>query len=211
MAYKPRAVATVFSRSAAEILAHLKSVAQKHHSTTDTIIYSIAASPSHIDALEPLLKTVRSITNGSSIGCLSAPISNNLAVSYAIFDETLATPFRSEVKGRVAPQVGKWHAFRRKDERKPRWPESSNLLDDPGSLDWQKLWENPSSKNDLPKFLASFRDFSQSCPESIHSIIYFSDKAPEGLSKGLSAAFPRALKASINIQCFAFSVHANYR
>ncbi|KAE9392177.1 hypothetical protein BT96DRAFT_1000588 [Gymnopus androsaceus JB14] len=79
-----------------------------------------------------------------------------------------ATLFRSTIPGKEKIQVGRWHAFRRKDETKLEHEESISLPE--GTVDWDRFVED----------------------EHVSSVLYFSDLSPEGLSAAISETFPKA-------------------
>lgn len=124
----------------------------------------------------------------SSLGCLSAPLSSGcISCSIALLNPRNAISFRSTIAGQEKTQVGRWHAFRRKDERNE---EDLTLLE--GTVDWDRLWKSNSrrTRKDLPDELTRLD------AEHASSILYFSDLSPEGLSSAISESFPGASQVS---------------
>lgn len=67
-------------------------------------------------------------------------------------------PFRSTIRGREAPQVGRWHNFRLKDE------ENFNADVPPGmedglkeSVNWDEVWDRSAGNISLPNDLQRLR------------------------------------------------------
>ncbi|KAJ7212274.1 hypothetical protein GGX14DRAFT_448494 [Mycena pura] len=139
-----------------------------------------------------IAQLVRHLTTFSphTIGCLSAPLphhySSLVSCSFAIFQHDECIPFRSQIPGREAPQVGRWHSFRHKS------PQSHVLGADvpSGRIDWESVWDQSLTNNELPPALLTLSR------DEIETIIYLSDSAPEGLSNAL-ASFSRSTKLGL--------------
>ncbi|OBZ76682.1 hypothetical protein A0H81_03932 [Grifola frondosa] len=80
----------------------------------------------------------------------------------AVFDEKMATPFRSTIPGRKAAQVGRWHSFHKEESR------DRALSADPSSeMDWEDIWTKGTSNYVLPPELENLS------ANSVNAIVYF--------------------------------------
>ncbi|KAJ7069943.1 hypothetical protein C8F01DRAFT_976988 [Mycena amicta] len=141
---------------------------------------------------EDLAKLVRQLTKFSpqTIGCLSAPLPhrNLLSCSFALFDPKTCTPFRSQIPGREAPQVGRYHSFRRRGAL-----QRDSFGQDgppPEGVDWDSVWDKSVTVTEPPVALHGLS------PDDVGTIVYLTDGAPEGLSNSLSR-FTRANKLGL--------------
>ncbi|KIM66880.1 hypothetical protein SCLCIDRAFT_61631, partial [Scleroderma citrinum Foug A] len=149
------------------------------------------------------------------VGCISAPVpignssqdSDHCSVSLALVD---GIPFHSTIPGRSEPQVGRWHAGRNRisseDDTQTNYVAGSTepdifhtVLGKNGEVDWKKLWSLPSSSDrgvgyELPQDLLPI---AADRPSTIDNIIYFSDRASEGISTALQNAFPSSNKLAL--------------
>ena len=73
-------------------------------------------------------------------------------LSVAVFDSQVVTPFRSTIKGKEPVQVGRWHAFRRRNESS----EELQLPEDSTGIDWESVWAR-KSVNTLPPELEALK------------------------------------------------------
>ncbi|KAF5380758.1 hypothetical protein D9757_007162 [Collybiopsis confluens] len=169
---------SVISRSPSAILARLKQI-NAHNAGT---VLFVLSSPNKSSELSTLVDALVNISPHSTVGCLSAsPSPGLISCSVALFDTKTVIPFRSTIPGQEKTQVGRWHAFRKKDER-----ETEHLPDD---VDWNNLWKPRSRADELPGQLSNAADIS--------SVVYFSDLFPEGLSSAISDALPRATQLGL--------------
>ncbi|KAJ3909032.1 hypothetical protein F5879DRAFT_188923 [Lentinula edodes] len=174
---------TIISRSSASVLSRLQRIKSQYASTPHTFLFALSATTQSSE-LSSLVDTLMDFSSTSSLGCLSAPLSSGyISCSIALFDPKNAISFRSTIAGQEKTQVGRWHAFRRKDERKE---EDLTLLE--GTVDWDRLWKSNGrgTRKDLPDELTRLD------AEHASSILYFSDLSPEGLSSAISESFPGA-------------------
>ena len=158
---------------------------------------------------QDLSRLVRELTGFSSetAGCLSAPLpfqghDSRISCSIAIFDPVNAVLFRSTIPGRAQPQVGRWHAFRNKDNPPP---EAQLPSEEP--IHWDDVWRRDTASISLPPELQSLKTGSPNSLTSItpsstlssdaevSEIIYMSDRSPEGLLNSLNA-FPKTTRVS---------------
>ncbi|TFK69551.1 hypothetical protein BDN72DRAFT_840280 [Pluteus cervinus] len=178
---------TLLTRSPTALLSQLSRLSKTYKDNS-----SIFALSCNIDAPN-LSSLVHELTNFSSetAGCLSAPLPGNgredmISCSVAVFDKCQATMFRSTIPGREAPQVGRWHSFRRKVEV----PHQSPEVDASGNVDWNGLWDRYGSSSGLPIELQHLKT------REVDLIVYFSDPSHEGLSNNLDT-FSNATKLGL--------------
>ena len=114
-----------------------------------------------------------------------------LSCSIGIFDSTHCVPFRSELAGRAQPQVGRWHAFRKKDDIDSKAMDAKSRLDwermkdsADGKVNWENIWHPSSSTTSLssllPESLQKVEQVIMPLPSLIlHSnSFFFTHKAP---------------------------------
>ncbi|KAJ3979996.1 hypothetical protein F5890DRAFT_1420476 [Lentinula detonsa] len=173
---------TIISRSFTSVLSRLNRLKSQYASSPHTFLFALS-TPNHSSELSSLVDTLMAFSPKSSLGCLSAPLTPGyISCSVALLDPKSAILFRSTIAGQEKTQVGRWHAFRRKDER-----EDEDLAL-PEDTDWDNLWKATSTRKrqGLPDELTRLD------AEHISSVLYFSDLSPEGLSSVISKSFPRA-------------------
>ncbi|KAI9000848.1 hypothetical protein BD414DRAFT_472912 [Trametes punicea] len=176
-------MSTILSRKSADIIGYISKL--RSSLSGNPLLYTISVSH-HTESsdLADLVSSVKSLSR-NSVGCLSAAIPSSRpgwqqysAVSLASFDEKHATLFRSTIPGRKAPLVGRWHAMHKEKQPDPEAP-----IGQSGDMDWESALSNAYDGNALPPPLSGLS------PESVDSVLYFSDNAPEGLSSALSKFF----------------------
>ncbi|KAG6332086.1 hypothetical protein ID866_7004 [Astraeus odoratus] len=202
-------VTTVVGKDFSVLLAALSRVRLPESSST-TLLFSLAPSPT--TNLKQLSAFTTSLTERFPIhvGCISAPLPasgrphlNTCSFSFAL---TEGIPFRSIIPGHPEIQVGRWHAGRNRDvsgtRDRAKDPADAELgdyepsifdaaLKDNGKVDWDKVWSLPLSSGPgvayrLPEELQKVKS------STISSVVYFSDRAPEGITAELQNAFPSA-------------------
>lgn len=197
---------TLLSRSPTSLLALLSSLSKLHadHSLLFALSASSTVRAQDLSALVSRLNTFSRHT----IGCLSAPLPghyrNYISCSLAVFDPAEAVLFRSTIPGRVVPQVGRWHAFRKKEGDKR---DAQRGFDDVPD-NWGEVWDRSAGEKKLPVELQGLKsDFAISSrvhdiklpvysPDDVHEIVYLSDLAPEGLTSSLGV-FKHATKVRL--------------
>ncbi|KZT28816.1 hypothetical protein NEOLEDRAFT_1129049 [Neolentinus lepideus HHB14362 ss-1] len=154
------------------------------------LFFALAANASSESELSALLADLTSFAP-LNVGCLSGVLSQKPALvscSFAVFDKSTSTIFRSTIPGRAEPQVGRWHAFRKKGEPTP--PPGSYSVGLNEDINWEDVWKRDVGGNELPDALKELR------PESVTGVAYLSDSSPEGLSNALND-FPSANKLGL--------------
>jgi hypothetical protein len=146
---------TLLSRSPTSLLSLLSRLSESH--ANRFLLFALSASsavrPKDLQALAECLNTF----SRNTIGCLSAPLPSRhrtlISCSLAIFDPSEAVLFRSTIPGRAAPEVGRWHAFRKKDEDNHG---GRHGLD--GAFgNWGEVWDRSAEENKLPVELQSLK------------------------------------------------------
>jgi hypothetical protein len=146
---------TVLARSSTAILSHISRLSKLYPD------HPLAFALSPNVQSQDLSKLVKGLTEFSSqsIGCLSSPLPGStsqslISCSLAIFDPEQSVLFRSEIAGKAAPQVGRWHAFRKKDDV-PSQIEGQEELKE--SVNWGDVWNRNTGDNPLPEQLQSLK------------------------------------------------------
>jgi hypothetical protein len=197
---------TILARAPAAILSYISRLSTVY--TDHAVVFALNANAPELQMLVSRLTKL----SPQSIGCLSAPLpglasEGLISCSLAVFDICNVVSFRSTIPGRAAPQVGRWHAFRQRNDKPGETlpPGMENGLKE--SMNWDAIWDRSAGDNALPEelqvmrcvfmfilwFLSLFNGPSR--PDDVNSVVYFSDNAPEGLSNSL-ASLPRATKVS---------------
>lgn len=178
---------TVVARTPSALLASLDRFYLQSKAKGDTLLFALSA-PS--DALSEITSHLTSHFS-RHIGCLSSPLPayrSHITCAVALLD---GIAFRSTISGRADHQVGRWHAARHSSAQQLR-AEQSNVFEefsgDLSRVNWEDIWDRStkSARDMLPVELRTVR------PEDVSSILYFSDKAPEGVAKVLKATFPHS-------------------
>lgn len=203
---------TLVGRSPSALLTELSNLCLPEPSSK-TLLFTLAPSSNVTQRQLSALSTSLTKHFPVHVGCIAAPVPlsgqrpAHCSVSLAFVD---GIPFRSTIPGLPETQVGRWHAGRNRSFSEsgthPSDNGSTNLgpadmlgsafMSD-GKIDWEKVWSVPSSSglksepDPLPEALRNLE------PPTIGGIIYFSDKSPEGISRGLQNAFPSAHKLAL--------------
>ena len=147
---------TILARTPAAILSHLSRLSATY--AEHSVIFALNASAPELPTLVSHLTKLSSQT----VGCLSAPLpglahEGLISCSLAIFDKRNAVSFRSTIPGRAAPQVGRWHAFRQKNDKpENQWPPGmENGFAE--SMNWDDIWDRSAGANELPNEFQAVR------------------------------------------------------
>lgn len=145
---------TLLTRSPGALLSRVSQLSKLYRD--HSLLFALS---SNTDAAD-LSHLVDGLTSFSSqaVGCLSAPLPGYdghglIACSLAVFDRGRVVPFRSTIPGKEATQVGRWHAFRKKDDVS-RDTEGESLT---GKVDWEDVWDRNTKGNTLPQELQALR------------------------------------------------------
>ncbi|KAG1743215.1 uncharacterized protein EDB91DRAFT_1126270 [Suillus paluster] len=177
---------TIVARTPTALLASLDRFHLLSKAKGSTLLFALSA-PS--DTLSVITSHLNSHFP-RHIGCLSSPLPayrSHIMCAVALLD---GITFRSTIAGRAVPQVGRWHAARRSSQQ-PLPAAQSNVFGefsgDLGRVNWEDIWDRSAgSAQELPVELRMAR------PDDVSSILYFSDKAPEGIAKALKVTFPHS-------------------
>lgn len=177
---------TVVARTPSALLASLDRFHLQSKAKGGTLLFALSA-PS--DALSVITSHLKSHFP-RHIGCLSSPLPayrSHITCAIALLD---GIAFRSTIAGRADPQVGRWHAARHTSTRQLPAARSNvfgEFNGDFGRVNWEDIWDRSiTSTQEIPVELRTSR------PEDVSSILYFSDKAPEGIARALKANFPHS-------------------
>ncbi|KAG2131817.1 hypothetical protein DEU56DRAFT_813472 [Suillus clintonianus] len=178
---------TVVARTPSALLTSLDRFHLQSKATAGTLLFALAAPSETLSVITSHLKS----RFPRHIGCLSSPLPayrSHIMCAVALLD---GITFRSTIAGRADPQVGRWHAARRSSTRQLPAAQSNFFEEfhgDLGRINWDDIWDKSatSSQEMMPVELRMAR------PEDVSSILYFSDKAPEGIAKALKATFPHS-------------------
>ncbi|KAF7767884.1 hypothetical protein Agabi119p4_7127 [Agaricus bisporus var. burnettii] len=163
-------LSTYFSRSPIRLLSRINTLAKQYAGHDLTLLFALS---SNIPDPEHLGKAVNELTRFDrtrTVGCLSGRLGGTtisevkmdqdvVSLAVAFMDSGMVRPFRSTIPGRDEAQVGRWHAFRKKDE-----PEPVEVPLDDDTLVW-----------------GDERALNFYSPSHIQGVLYFSDLKPEGL------------------------------
>ncbi|KAG2130666.1 uncharacterized protein EDB93DRAFT_1179731 [Suillus bovinus] len=178
---------TVVARTPNALLASLDRFHLQSKAKSGTFLFALSA-PS--DALSIITSRLKSHFP-RHIGCLSSPLPayrSHIMCAVALLN---GITFRSTIAGRADPQVGRWHATRHPSLQQLPARQSNvfeELNRDFGRVNWEDIWDGSAmaAQEMMPVELRTAR------PEDVSSILYFSDKAPEGIAKVLKANFPHS-------------------
>ncbi|KAH7915434.1 hypothetical protein BJ138DRAFT_997911 [Hygrophoropsis aurantiaca] len=165
---------TIIARAPSTIVSYLNKISSKH--AKDSIVFTLSANSPDLSTLVSQLTAL----SPSHIGCLTSPThGDTLSCSIAAFSRNEVTSFRSTIPGRAEPQVGRWHAFREKEAKA-----ATSMIDieenKDGSIKWEDVWDRNVGPDVLPAELKALS------PDTVTSMIYFSDLAPEGLLNSIT-------------------------
>ncbi|EPQ30322.1 uncharacterized protein PFL1_01848 [Pseudozyma flocculosa PF-1] len=129
----------------------------------------------------------------------AAPISSPTlhSVSLSLLPGVNAVPFRSQIPGRAEIAVGRW------PDRKPAWQQGTerradlldrahrstdtSAADEPAQhTDWRDIWGRENVDGAVPPELDALD------PNSVLSLLFFTDPSPQGLIEGFTSRFPRS-------------------
>lgn len=151
---------TIVSRKLSDILTHVSRInlAFPGHVPLFTLSASSSLEQSQIQDLVTRLSTL----SPHAVGCLSAPVPSSsealragVTCSLAIFHKDNTVAFRSEIPGRNAPQVGRWHAFRKKDQDPTGFGTGATAQTDADDVNWEDVWAKHVDVPPLPSELMS--------------------------------------------------------
>ncbi|KAF8621401.1 hypothetical protein AX15_007813 [Amanita polypyramis BW_CC] len=172
-------LSTIISRSSSSILSHISHLSKSF--PNHPLLFTLSHNTSSADDLSNLVEKLTNFSS-QSVGCLSAPLpgphSIFTACSLAIFDPANVVTFRSTVPGRPQAQVGRWRPVGQGGVKEREWDHQEGCITD--VKDWGDVWNRSAGTGRLPDELEGLH------PDDTMSIIYMTDRAPEGLSNSLS-------------------------
>ncbi|KAJ3567082.1 hypothetical protein NP233_g6595 [Leucocoprinus birnbaumii] len=172
-------LSTLLARSPVRLLDRIKSIEERYAGHNMTLLFALSANFSDSQQLASAVNALTGLKNTSTLGCLSGRLGNSrigganvandaLSLSIAVLDSKNLVTFRSTIPGREEAQVGRWHAFRRKEEGLDK----ERSLEE--GLTWEEVW-NGGKVPSLPEGLHRLD------PREVQNILYLSDLKPEGL------------------------------
>jgi len=159
------------SRSSAGILAGISRLRQKFDRDSRVLLFALSSNA------PDLSQTVHQLGDLAvqSIGCLSAPEHPDIvSCSIALLDARKATPFRSDIPGRVPAQVGRWHSPKRMQDKTAAPTDDSLPLG--FGVDWEEVWSKGVSTPPLPQefqnlqFVCSHKDDRKYRPDASYLV-----------------------------------------
>jgi hypothetical protein len=174
----PLHLSTTLARTPCALQRQLIKLIDVYAERSRTCLFTLSAnfpSPQDLADTVNILKKFNK-KRGHTLGCLSDSFSavdfsksnhilghenySNpiLSCSLGIFKSSRVVPFRSIIPGKTQPQVGRWHAFRKKDstEDEDEYDLNARVGTDNGTVSWEDIWNRSGSKNiPLPEELRS--------------------------------------------------------
>jgi hypothetical protein len=175
----PLQLSTTLARTPRALQKQLVNLTDVYTNKTHTCLFALSANfPSSQDLGDTVDILTKFNKRGHTLGCLSDSFfavdfskSNHiwdheknyskpiLSCSIGIFDSSRVVPFRSTIPGKTQPQVGRWHAFRKKDDStydENEYELNARAGTDNGKVSWEDIWNRSASKNiPLPEELRS--------------------------------------------------------
>lgn len=135
---------TILAQSPKGVLNALAGLHKKY--SGHTLLFALSSNSPELSELVARLTTF----SKRSVGCLSAQAQEGtICCSLAFFDSQYATTFRSVIPGRAAPQVGRWHSFKK--------PDSTPDMEFDQTVDWEDVWSKSVGNHPLPEELQGTR------------------------------------------------------
>lgn len=200
MSPTPLHLSTILSNTPTGLFNQVTRLSAKYGNRGHTVLFALSANFPRSEDLQVAVEQLSNFNSapdgsvqnrtGHVIGCLSdsfagvsfqkllgkGPKANSLggadtlSCSIGVFDSTHCIPFRSDLAGRTQPQVGRWHAFRKKDE--DRGSDAAKSTES-GRLDWELMKNSAGGEVNWESIWSSssaFPNLSSLLPESLKSI-----------------------------------------
>ena len=173
----PLHLSTTLARTPYALQKQLVKLTDIYAKKAQTCLFALSANfPSSQDLADTVDILTKFNKRGHTLGCLSdsfldvdfskcnhiwdhenhsKPV---LSCSLGIFDSSRVVPFRSTIPGKSQPQVGRWHALRKKDgtDGDNGYELNAQVATDNGTVSWEDIWNRSASKNiPLPEELLS--------------------------------------------------------
>ncbi|KAJ3501111.1 hypothetical protein NLJ89_g9487 [Agrocybe chaxingu] len=203
---RPIHLSTVLSRSSTGLLSHIHDISLRHAGQGHTLLFALSANFPHAEDLQEVVSRLTKFNDvasggrgrGHTIGCLTDSYANcefpffswskdALSCAIAILDSTHCVPFYSNLRGRIQPQVGRWHSFRQTDEDSNRTMRSMEASPE---TNWEEVWSRSTAsggewRETLPQVL-------RSVAPDIQTLLHFSNPHPDDFTQTLTHNLPRA-------------------
>lgn len=173
----PLHLSTTLARTPYALQKQLVKLTDAYANKAHTCLFALSANfPFSQDLADTVDILTKFNKRGHTLGCLSDSFlavdfskSNHiwdhenyskpiLSCSIGIFDSSRVVPFTSTIPGKTQPQVGRWHAFRKKDSTDDENEHELNAQMGTynGTVSWDDIWNRSASKNiPLPEELRS--------------------------------------------------------
>ncbi|CAA7268452.1 unnamed protein product [Cyclocybe aegerita] len=199
-------LSTVLSRSSTGLLSHIQDISLRHAGQGHTLLFALSANFPLAEDLQEVVSRLTKFNDvasgdtgrGHTIGCLTDSYVNcefpffrqskdALSCAIAILDSTYSVPFYSNLRGRVQPQVGRWHSFRKTDEDAIRTTEG---METSSETNWEEVWSRSTAsrgewREKLPHVL-------RSVAPDIQTLLHFSNPHPDDFTQTLTHNLPRS-------------------
>ena len=139
-------LSTFLTRSPTGLLNRIRYLVREYAGHDLTLLFALSANFPDTQDLSRAVAELANLTRTQTVGCLSGRLGNTningkkveediLSLSVAVLDSKNVRSFRSTIPGKEEAQVGRWHAFRRKNEDvKKYYP----LIE---GVSWKEVWE----------------------------------------------------------------------
>lgn len=172
----PLHLSTTLARTPRALQRELVKLIEEYTKKKHTCLFTLSANFRNPQDLADTVSILRNKNRGNTIGCLSDSFSavdfsksNHiwdyedyskpiLSCSLGIFKSHLVVPFRSIIPGKTQPQVGRWHAFRKKDstDDENEYDLNARVGTNSDTVSWEDIWNRSGSKTiPLPEELRS--------------------------------------------------------
>lgn len=130
-------LSTYLSRSPARLLSRINALAQQYAGRDLTLFFALSSNISDPQHLGQAVNALTKFDKTQTVGCLSGRLGGTsfggtsvdrdaVSLAVAFMDSGTVRPFRSTIPGRDEVQVGRWHAFRKRDD-----PDNTDVEDAP--------------------------------------------------------------------------------
>ncbi|KLO17320.1 hypothetical protein SCHPADRAFT_173307 [Schizopora paradoxa] len=189
--------ATWLLRSKAQLRQVLDATFSASPSNNHALMYALSSdAPDLEDIIGELSRSAP-----ETVGCITSPLpfhpdttfaspfslptlgeeTRRFSCALTLVDRDQCVPFALENKFGEGPvQVGRWHAFRKRDVKDGGL---ARLLEQNGD-DWNDVWKGSSSR-DLPELPEEFQD-----RKDINSFVYFTDNSSMNIANSLHHSYP---------------------
>lgn len=142
-------LSTHLSRSPAALLSRIQALSKQYAGHNLTLLFALSANIPDSQDLGRAVNQLVNLDKTRTVGCLSGPLDRTringtsiandaVSLSVAVFDSQTIKTFRSTIPGREETQVGRWHAFRRKEDEDKEYSLNEGMS-------WEDVWKDNQS------------------------------------------------------------------